>query len=175
MIIIHKSCYVSVITSQITGILTVCSTACLANNIENIKAPNQLPFMTSGFPSQSNSSRANISMSWHHQWFRQWLGTIWARHKHWVGQGKHEDNTSHTQIYSLTWFFCESIYMYYIVYHSLTQKFDRFLELTLKENKNIINMNAILRCTRQGPVYPVLSISWLLMTWRRKEPGHQQP
>ena len=26
---------------------------------------------------------------------------------------------------------------------------------------------------RQGPVYSTLPISWLLMSWRRKEPGHQ--
>ena len=28
---------------------------------------------------------------------------------------------------------------------------------------------------RQGPAYSTQSISWLLMSWRRKEPGHQQP
>ena len=28
---------------------------------------------------------------------------------------------------------------------------------------------------RQGPAYSTISISWLLMSWRRKEPGHQQP
>ena len=28
---------------------------------------------------------------------------------------------------------------------------------------------------RQGPAYSTSSISWLLMSWRRKEPGHQQP
>ena len=28
---------------------------------------------------------------------------------------------------------------------------------------------------RQGPAYSTWSISWLLMSWRRKEPGHQQP
>ena len=28
---------------------------------------------------------------------------------------------------------------------------------------------------RQGPSYSTQSISWLLMSWRRKEPGHQQP
>ena len=28
---------------------------------------------------------------------------------------------------------------------------------------------------RQGPAYTTKSISWLLMSWRRKEPGHQQP
>ena len=28
---------------------------------------------------------------------------------------------------------------------------------------------------RPGPVYPVWSISWLLMAWRCKEPKHQQP
>ena len=27
----------------------------------------------------------------------------------------------------------------------------------------------------QGPAYTTKSISWLLMSWRRKEPGHQQP
>ena len=28
---------------------------------------------------------------------------------------------------------------------------------------------------RQGPTYSTWSISWPLMSWRRKEPGHQQP
>ena len=28
---------------------------------------------------------------------------------------------------------------------------------------------------RQGPAYSTKSISWLLMSWRCKEPGHQQP
>ena len=28
---------------------------------------------------------------------------------------------------------------------------------------------------RQGPAYSTQSISWLLMSWRRKELGHQQP
>ena len=33
----------------------------------------------------------------------------------------------------------------------------------------------ILLCGRQGPMNSTLLIPWLLMTWRRKEPGHQQP
>ena len=33
----------------------------------------------------------------------------------------------------------------------------------------------ILPQIRQEPAYSTLSISWLLMSWRRKEPGHQQP
>ena len=33
----------------------------------------------------------------------------------------------------------------------------------------------ILPCRRQGLVHPTKSIPWLLMSWRRKEPGHQQP
>ena len=32
----------------------------------------------------------------------------------------------------------------------------------------------ILPHKRQAPVYSTYSIEWLLMTWRRKEPGHQQ-
>ena len=32
----------------------------------------------------------------------------------------------------------------------------------------------ILLQVRQGPTYSIQSISWLLMYWRRKEPGHQQ-
>ena len=27
---------------------------------------------------------------------------------------------------------------------------------------------------RQGPLYPAYSLPWLVMSWRRKEPGHQQ-
>ena len=33
----------------------------------------------------------------------------------------------------------------------------------------------IIPCERQGHVYPAYSIPWLLMAWRHKEPGHQQP
>ena len=33
----------------------------------------------------------------------------------------------------------------------------------------------ILPQVRQGPTHSAKSISWLLMSWRRKEPGHQQP
>ena len=32
----------------------------------------------------------------------------------------------------------------------------------------------ILPQIRQGPTHSTLSISWLLVSWRRKEPGHQQ-
>ena len=41
-----------------------------------------------------------------------------------------------------------------------------------------IDMTQVLKIlpqVREGPIYSVYSISWLLMTWRRKEPGHQQP
>ena len=30
-------------------------------------------------------------------------------------------------------------------------------------------------CGSEASVYPLSSIPWLLMAWRRKEPGHQQP
>ena len=33
----------------------------------------------------------------------------------------------------------------------------------------------ILPQIRPGPTYSTLSISLLLMSWRRKEPGHQKP
>ena len=33
----------------------------------------------------------------------------------------------------------------------------------------------ILPQVRHGPTYSTWSISWLLMSWRRKEPGYQQP
>ena len=33
----------------------------------------------------------------------------------------------------------------------------------------------ILPQVRQGTTYSTYSISWLLMSWRRNEPGHQQP
>ena len=33
----------------------------------------------------------------------------------------------------------------------------------------------ILPRVKPGPTYSTYSIPWLLMTWRRKEPGHQQP
>ena len=33
----------------------------------------------------------------------------------------------------------------------------------------------ILPCGQQGFIEPALSIPWLLITWRFREPGHQQP
>ena len=41
-----------------------------------------------------------------------------------------------------------------------------------------IDMTQVLKILPQvseGPTYSILSISWLLMSWRCKEPGHQQP
>ena len=41
-----------------------------------------------------------------------------------------------------------------------------------------IDMTQVLKIlpqVRPGPTYSTKSISWLLMSWRRKEPGHQQP
>ena len=41
-----------------------------------------------------------------------------------------------------------------------------------------IDMTQVLKIllqVRPGPTYSTESISWLLMPWRRKEPGHQQP
>ena len=40
---------------------------------------------------------------------------------------------------------------------------------------DITQVLKILPQVRPGPTYSTLSISWLLMSWRRKEPGHQQP
>ena len=37
-----------------------------------------------------------------------------------------------------------------------------------------IKWNSILPHGRQWPIYPTLSIPWLLMAWWCKEPGHQQ-
>ena len=41
-----------------------------------------------------------------------------------------------------------------------------------------IDMTQVLKIhpeVREGPTYSIKSISWLLMSWQRKEPGHQQP
>ena len=41
-----------------------------------------------------------------------------------------------------------------------------------------IDMTQVLKIlpqVRPGPIYSTQSISWLLMSWRHKEPGHQQP
>ena len=57
----------------------------------------------------------------------------------------------------------------------------------VRENINIyshfmsllhIDMTHVLKIhpqVRPGPTYSTWPISWLLMSWRRKEPGHQQP
>ena len=41
-----------------------------------------------------------------------------------------------------------------------------------------IDMTHVLKIppqVRPGPTYSTKSISWLMMSWRRKEPGQQQP
>ena len=41
-----------------------------------------------------------------------------------------------------------------------------------------IDMTQVLKIlpqVRPEPMYSTWSISWLLMSWRHKEPGHQQP
>ena len=35
--------------------------------------------------------------------------------------------------------------------------------------------HAEIRFIRQGPIYPIWSITWLMMDWQHKEPEHQQP
>ena len=40
---------------------------------------------------------------------------------------------------------------------------------------DITQVALILPQVRKGPTYSTYSISWPLMSWRRKEPGHQQP
>ena len=40
---------------------------------------------------------------------------------------------------------------------------------------NMAQVVEILPQIRQEPTYSTWSVSWLLMSWRRKEPGHQQP
>ena len=42
-------------------------------------------------------------------------------------------------------------------------------------NSDMAQVVEILPCERQGPGYPIYSITWLLMSWQRKEPGQQQP
>ena len=40
-------------------------------------------------------------------------------------------------------------------------------------NPEMAHIVEICPCRRQRPVYRALSIPWLLMSWRHKEPGHQ--
>ena len=47
-----------------------------------------------------------------------------------------------------------------------------FMSLLHSDMTHVLN---ILPRVRPGPTYSQWSISWLLMSWRRKEPGHQQP
>ena len=47
--------------------------------------------------------------------------------------------------------------------------FMSFLQIDMTQGVEIIPQ------IRQEPTYSTRSISWLLMSWRRKEPGHQQP
>ena len=42
-------------------------------------------------------------------------------------------------------------------------------------NIDMTQVLKILPQVRPRPTYSTKSISWLLMSWRRKEPGHQQP
>ena len=42
-------------------------------------------------------------------------------------------------------------------------------------NTERVKVVKILPCGKQGPLYLAYQSPWLLMTWRHKEPGHQQP
>ena len=50
-----------------------------------------------------------------------------------------------------------------------------YLHFTSFLHTNKIQVVEIPPRVKQGPAYLPQSISWLLMSWRRKEPGHQQP
>ena len=63
-------------------------------------------------------------------------------------------------------------------------KFNPLRAISFRENRNIYlhfmsflhtNKTQVVEIpplVRQGPAYYTKSISWLLMSWRRKEPGH---
>ena len=50
-----------------------------------------------------------------------------------------------------------------------------YLHLVSFVHIDITQVIEILPQIRQWPTYTTYSISWLLMSWPRKEPGHQQP
>ena len=52
---------------------------------------------------------------------------------------------------------------------------NRYLHFMSYLHANTTQVVEISPRARQGPAYSTKSISWLLMSWRRKEPGHQQP
>ena len=50
-----------------------------------------------------------------------------------------------------------------------------YLHFTSLFHTETTEVHEIFLRVRRGPTYSNKSISWLLITWRRKEPGHQQP
>ena len=68
----------------------------------------------------------------------------------------------------------------FIIVNPLSAKFFRghiniYLHFMSYLHANTTQVVEISPRARQGPAYSTKSISWLLMSWRRKEPGHQQP
>ena len=64
--------------------------------------------------------------------------------------------------------------------NSLRAKFFRwkiniYLQFMSSIRIDMTQVFKILPDVRPGPTYSTQSISWLLMSWRREEPGHQQP
>ena len=52
---------------------------------------------------------------------------------------------------------------------------NNFIYFQFHSNTKMARIVEILLRGKQPSVYPAWPITWLLMTWRRKEPGHHQP
>ena len=108
----------------------------------------------------------HVQLTLNQQWFNRWLGVVQAT-SHYLNQCWPKS----MMVYGITRSQCVN---------PLHAKFFR-------RNKNIylhfmsflhIDMTQVVEIlpqVRQGPTYSTESVSWVLMSWWRKEPGHQQP
>ena len=100
--------------------------------------------------------------------------------RHWV----HFDCTPdeiHLKIYEYSLysalFYCYMIMINFNPLHAIffRENISIYLHLMPFLHTNKTQAVEIPSRVRQWPAYSTYSISWLLMSWRRKEPGHQQP
>ena len=74
----------------------------------------------------------------------------------------------------LLWAQCSTLALFFNPSHAETKK-NVYLNFLSVLETEMVQLAEILHSVRQGPIYTSYSMPWLLMAWRCKKPGHQQP
>ena len=73
------------------------------------------------------------------------------------------------------WFDTEQTHFNYLCAKFWRGNINIYLHLMSSLHIDMTRVLTILPQVKPGPTYSTQSISWLLMSWRRREPGHQRP